>query len=115
MYVPKQLYTKEILSILRGSIFDKDVRISEEIDDISKEILYSHAIRAFEHDVNVCFSPKSLEHLSDYVLNRDYDYFIDFHHQVKEDCFNHFSQYFDVMINEIIDEDIQEKTWRKSA
>jgi len=115
MYVQKQLYTKEILSILKDAIYTKNINDSSDLDHASKALLTAHAIRAFEHDIDLCFSSKALENLSDYVITRDHDFFIDFHHQVQEDNFNHFSKYFDTMINEIIDEDTQEKIWRKSA
>lgn len=115
MYVNPRLYTKEILSILRDAVLDKNINNSDQLDDSSKDQLSAHAIRAFEHDIDICLSPKSLEHLSNSIINKDFDYSIDFYHQVKEDCFNQFSTDFDIMINQIIDEIELDKQWRMSA
>ena len=109
--IPHALYSKEILTILRDCVIDRGVKHSYQIDDIQKDKLCSFAIKELEYDVDINFSSKALKNISDYIINRDYDDFIDFHHQIKEDSFNHFSDYFDLMIEEIIDQINYEKSY----
>jgi len=100
--VPRELYTKEIIEILEDAIVGDNVEYAIDIDEIHKHKLFALASKALGYDVEVIISQESLKNLSHYIINNDHDSLIDFYHKIKEDAFDHFEQYYQVMIQEII-------------
>lgn len=98
--IPSQLYSKEILSLIRYEIIDHNVKCFEDIKDYHKSLLIGHALEAFDNDVEVIASRETNKNLSQYLLNHDHDDFIEFKHSYTKDYYNHFSYYFDLLIEE---------------
>lgn len=107
--VPPHLYSKEIKSFIDYLVTDKRASDFDSLDEIHKDKLVGLGIKAFGSDIDIYIGSDVNEHLSNYLLSYDNDEKIDLLKALKASSHEHFSNYFNVMIDENI------PAWRKSA
>ncbi len=102
--IPTQLYSREITDFIRDQILEFNVKNFDEMYEIHKETLLSLSLESLNYDVEIVLSQDTNEVLSKYLYSYDPDYLIEFKRLSKQDYFDHFSYYFDLLIKEIIDD-----------
>ncbi len=107
--VPRHLYSKEITSFIDYLVCDQKARDFDSLDEIHKDKLVGLGIRAFGCDIDIYIGSDVNQYLASYLLSYDNDEKIELLNALKASSHEHFSNYFNLMIDENI------SAWRKSA
>lgn len=98
--VPRDLRTKEIKSFIDDVISESDPKDFYSLDEIDQDKFSALCIRAFGCDVEIILGSDANSHLAKYFLTYDQDEAIDLLAKVKESAREHFSSYFDLLLDE---------------
>lgn len=102
--VPKQLYTKDIVSHLKYLISDKNAFYFDDLDNIHKDKLTGLAINAIGCDIDIVLDSYTTKLLAKHLLSKDRDDEIELVNAMHVAAHECLSSYFDVMISEMREE-----------
>jgi hypothetical protein len=102
--VPRELYNKAILSHIDYLVDDHNAKYFDDLDDIHKDKLVVLGIKALGCDIEIIIGSEANKHLANCLLNYDIDDQIELMRSIREASYEHFSRYFDQIIDEQRDE-----------
>lgn len=102
--IPIELYNNKILEIIIKEITYNNSKYFYEFDELNKDNLISIALESLNNDVEIILSRETNKCLSKYLSTHNKDDLIEFKQSSKLDAYNHFEYYFDLILNEQINE-----------
>lgn len=109
--VPRELYSKEIISFIKYLVIDENAKYFYDLDDIHKNKLISLGIKALDNDIDIIIGSNANKHLAARLLSYDRDDEIELFNAIQESAYEKFSSYYDIMIYEIKDDLHSENLW----
>lgn len=103
--IPKELYNKEVISLIKNLISFDDAKDFDALDESNKDKLIALGMKALNYDVEIILGQETNRLLANFYSSYDRDDEIELTASIHENIREYFSPFF----NEMIDEEIQSR------